>query len=349
MPKDAEVEQFARLVRELKARDGRSYEALGRRLNVSASTLHRYCSGTTVPEDFAVIDRLAALCGAEPEEHQALEEAWKAASRTRHPPEPEPEAPPQPQRRRRWHPALPTGLLALTATLALTAVLLPRQSKTPPPPPPLTVTTASHIWQNGCGHTYLAAQPPAQVPAPPPAADASRWAAAQAAVHGGETLLRVSVQGKNTSAVVLQGLHVRVVDRGRPLPWSAYRMDGGCGGAITPRLLEVDLDRPRPVTRPVDGYDASGAEGRTIPAVSFPYAVTAADPEELLVSARTAACDCRWYLELEWTADGRRGTVRIADEQGEPFRTSGTKNRPTYGYDSTRRTWITAPESGQAG
>ncbi|MFD8440796.1 helix-turn-helix domain-containing protein [Streptomyces microflavus] len=63
MPKDAAVEEFAGLVRALKAREGRSYEALGRRLSVSASALHRYCSGATVSEEFAVLDRLALLCG----------------------------------------------------------------------------------------------------------------------------------------------------------------------------------------------------------------------------------------------------------------------------------------------
>ncbi|MGI5040335.1 helix-turn-helix domain-containing protein, partial [Streptomyces sp. JAC128] len=79
MPKDAAVEEFAALVRALKARDGRSYEALGRRLSVSASTLHRYCSGATVPEEFAVVDRLALLCGADEEERRALEAAWTEA------------------------------------------------------------------------------------------------------------------------------------------------------------------------------------------------------------------------------------------------------------------------------
>ncbi|MEV5441574.1 helix-turn-helix transcriptional regulator [Streptomyces sp. NPDC052644] len=83
MPKDAAVEEFAGLVRALKARDGRSYEALGRRLSVSASTLHRYCSGATVPEEFAVVDRLALLCGADEEERRLLEAAWTEADRTR--------------------------------------------------------------------------------------------------------------------------------------------------------------------------------------------------------------------------------------------------------------------------
>ncbi|MFF6881738.1 helix-turn-helix domain-containing protein [Streptomyces sp. NPDC012421] len=407
MPKDAAVEEFARLVRTLKARDGRSYEALGRRLNVSGSTLHRYCSGATVPEEFAVVDRLAALCGADEEQRRDLEAAWARADRTRRPPAPEwstepkdgaqrrpagpapvlaapepepargpapePEPGPAPERdpatepelvharvpglpsvrrRRRWGwLAVAGGALAVVGAVTLGAVLLPgkareRAAAPPPPPPPLTWTVASHLWTNGCGHTYLVERTP---PPPPEAADARRWAEAQGAVHGGETLVRVSVQGKGAAAVVLQALHVRVVERGAPLPWAGYRMDEGCGGAVTPRRFAVDLDRPRPVARALDGYDASGAEGRTLPAVSFPYAVSLTEPEELLVSAATAGCDCRWYLELEWSSEGRRGTVRIGDEEGEPFRTSGAKGRPVHGYDSEGRAWITGEESGQGG
>ncbi|WP_223872401.1 helix-turn-helix domain-containing protein [Streptomyces sp. SP18CM02] len=63
IPKDAAVKEFAELVRALKARDGKSHEALGRRLSISASTLHRYCPGATVPEEFAMADRLTLLCG----------------------------------------------------------------------------------------------------------------------------------------------------------------------------------------------------------------------------------------------------------------------------------------------
>ncbi|MFE5794192.1 helix-turn-helix domain-containing protein [Streptomyces sp. NPDC056503] len=396
MPKDAAVEEFARLVRALKARDGRSYEALGRRLSVSASTLHRYCSGATVPEEFAVVDRLALLCGADEEERRAVEAAWTRADGARRPPAPEPKPEPAPglepepvpgpeskpvpgpeaepapapeaepgselepvharvpglpsaRRRRRWGwVGVVCGALAVVGTVTLGAVLLPGKTRerAVEPPAPLTWTVASHLWRNGCGHTYLAERTPAPPPEP---ADARRWAVAQGAVHGGETLVRVSVQGKGAAAVVLQGLHVRVVERGTPLPWAAYRMDDGCGGAVTPRRFTVDLDRPRPVARPLDGYDASGTEGRTLPAVSFPYAVTAAGPEELLVSARTAGCDCRWYLELEWSAEGRSGTVRIGDEDGRPFRTSGVRGGPVHGYDSAGRTWITVEESGQGG
>ncbi|ALO08579.1 hypothetical protein AQF52_2985 [Streptomyces venezuelae] len=402
MPKDAAVEEFARLVRVLKARDGRSYEALGRRLSVSASTLHRYCSGATVPEEFAVVDRLALLCGADEEERRALEAAWTRADGARRPPVPEPgvestpepgvESAPEPgtepapepgpqqtpepgpepapapapepapgpelepvharvpglppeRRRRRWGwVGVVCGALAVVATVTLGAVLLP--GKTPEraaePPAPLTWTVASHLWKNGCGHTYLVERTP---PPPPEAADARSWAAAQGAVDGGDTLVRVSVQGKGAAAVVLQALHVRVVERGAPLPRAAYRMGDGCGGAVTPRRFEVDLDRPRPVARALDGYDASGQEGVTLPAISFPYAVTSSDPEELLVTARTAGCDCRWYLELEWSSEGRSGRVRITDD-GQPFRTAPVAGRPLFAYDGVNRRWIREEASG---
>ncbi|MFI8007895.1 helix-turn-helix domain-containing protein [Streptomyces sp. NPDC086010] len=397
MPKDAAVEEFAGLVRALKARDGRSYEALGRRLSVSASTLHRYCSGASVPEEFAVVDRLALLCGAHEEERRALEAAWTEADRVRRraassapPPVPavpaaresspdpsapdpgpgpdpsasDPSAPEAPRARSRRGALAPLLVAAAVAlvVLALAATLLGHPTRTasaPAPassapgrtaaPRPFTWSIGSQLWEGGCGHTYLVDRAPRAVAPPPVAADSGAWAGAHGAVHGGEALVRITVQGRSPSdAVVLHALHVRVVDHAAPLPWNAYRMDNGCGGAVTPRHFAVDLDRPRPLARPVDGVDASGAEVRKIPAVSFPYKVTSSDPEELLVSARTAGCDCRWFLELEWSAGGRAGTVRITDG-GRPFRTSGTRGRPAYVHDSTDGRWITDSDSGQNG
>ncbi|WP_398867753.1 helix-turn-helix domain-containing protein [Streptomyces cyaneofuscatus] len=76
IPKEAAVQEFAELVRALKARDGRSYEALGRRLSVSASTLHRHCSGTTVQEELAAVDRLALLRGVDKGLHERCNLPW---------------------------------------------------------------------------------------------------------------------------------------------------------------------------------------------------------------------------------------------------------------------------------
>ena len=58
MSSQDEVEEFAALLRHLKGRTDRSYAALARRLNMNASTLHRYCSGEAVPLGFAYVAAL---------------------------------------------------------------------------------------------------------------------------------------------------------------------------------------------------------------------------------------------------------------------------------------------------
>ncbi|MCF3122099.1 helix-turn-helix domain-containing protein [Streptomyces arenae] len=201
---------------------------------------------------------------------------------------------------------------------------------------PLTWSVDSQAWKLGCGHDYVIAKPPGQVPPPPAPQDAALWASTQRAVHGGETLVQLSVQGRSDTAVVLEALRVRVVGRAAPAEGNAYAMDLGCGGAVTPRYFAVDLDKDRPIARAVPGNDS----GTPIPAVRMPYRVSAKDPEVLLVTAGTSSCDCRWFLELDWSSQGRRGTVRI-DDDGRPFRTSAIKGLPRYMYDTSGRRWGT--------
>lgn len=206
----------------------------------------------------------------------------------------------------------------------------------PPAGVPLTWSANSHVWQAGCGHDYVVARPPSQVAPPPAPQDAEAWAGSQGAVHGEQTMIEISVQGKTSTAVVLKALRVRVVGRSAPAGGTVYTMDQGCGGALTPRYFDVDLDKDRPIARPADGNDT----GVTIPAMRLPYRVSAEDPEVLLVDARTKNCDCSWYLELDWSSQGRTGTVRI-DDHGRPFRTTGIKGLPMYVYDTSARSWVT--------
>ena len=148
---------------------------------------------------------------------------------------------------------------------------------------PLTWTVNSQIWEGSCGHDYVIDKPPAQVPPPPLVQDAGMWAATQGAIHGRETKVQISVQGRSSTAVVLEALRVRIAGRGSPAPGTAYAMDQGCGGGITPRGFDVNLDIDRPVAHAVAGNDT----GQTVPAVQFPYRVSATDPEVLLVTATT--------------------------------------------------------------
>ncbi|WP_062648874.1 helix-turn-helix domain-containing protein [Streptomyces maremycinicus] len=469
----AEVTEFAALLTELKGRTGRSYGSLARRLGMNTSTLHRYCAGEAVPQDFAPVERLAEFCGASPEERLELHRRWLRAvaarqrARTTTTPEPPetpetPETPgvpvapviattsetsgssesskasktsetsetgklsgtpadtespliagpqaPRPDGERvppvRWYrhrrttvavgvvcallatlgtlSALPGGgrpsasdevaprTASATATPRTTAAspsrslgagsttspapgtasasaLPPKASPSPEPSPaggassvpasgvPLAWTVDSQVWALGCSHDYVIDKPPTQVPPPPAEQDAGPWATAQGAVHGRETNVEISVQGRSSTAVVLTGLRVRVVGRTAAVPGTAYAMDQGCGGSLSRRYFAVDLDKDRPVAHSVAGNDA----GTPIPAVSLPYRVSSTDPEVLLVTARTETCACDWYLELDWSSQGRAGTVRI-DDRGRPFRTSGVKGLPRYWYgtENGRRQWV---------
>ncbi|MET9502659.1 helix-turn-helix transcriptional regulator [Streptomyces sp. NPDC006622] len=487
-----EVAEFAALLTELKERTGRSYGSLARRLGMNTSTLHRYCAGEAVPQDFAPVERLAQFSGATPEERLELHRRWlrtvavrqagrpRAGAATptatatvpetgpaavRHEPtgeaataaeagaaEPEsragagtlvaagpaqdPFAEAEPAGggegtatadagrgdgalrsnetgtgggsvpvggpRRPWYRRRRTALLAavactlvttlgtlsalpadrpsaspttsaapsVSAPARTTAPAAPRPSPTaspsrsPSPAPgsassasgprepsrsapaapagpapqdttvPLSWTADSQAWALGCGHDYVIAEPPARVAPPPAAQDAAPWAASQGAVHGRETEVEISVQGRGSTAVVLTALRVRVVGRAGLTPGNAYAMDRGCGGSITPRYFAVDLDRERPIARPVAGDDT----GTAIPAVRMPYRVSAENPEVLLVTARTEGCDCSWYLELAWSSGGRTGTVRV-DDHGRPFRTRSIAGLPRYVYDTSARRW----------
>ncbi|MFF7642696.1 helix-turn-helix domain-containing protein [Streptomyces canus] len=203
---------------------------------------------------------------------------------------------------------------------------------------PLTWSANSQIWEGSCGHDYVIDKPPSQVPPPPLVQDAGIWAATQGAIHGRETKVQISVQGRSSTAVVLEALRVRITGRSSPAPGTAYAMDQGCGGGITPRGFDVNLDIDRPVAHPVAGNDT----GQTVPAVQFPYRVSATDPEVLLVTATTQTYDCNWYLELDWSSQGRTGTVRI-DDHGRPFRTTSIKGltRLWYGTNSAgERAWV---------
>jgi transcriptional regulator with XRE-family HTH domain len=78
-----ETKAFARKLSELRERSGRTYGSLARRVGVGASTLHRYCSGRTVPMEFAPVERLARICGCQGEELVALHRLWVLADAAR--------------------------------------------------------------------------------------------------------------------------------------------------------------------------------------------------------------------------------------------------------------------------
>ncbi|MCT2592715.1 helix-turn-helix domain-containing protein [Streptomyces sp. N2-109] len=75
--------EFAELLRGFKDRSGLSYGALAKRLHMSTSTLHRYCNGTVVPNEYGPAERLARVCGATTTELVELHRLWILADAVR--------------------------------------------------------------------------------------------------------------------------------------------------------------------------------------------------------------------------------------------------------------------------
>lgn len=201
---------------------------------------------------------------------------------------------------------------------------------------PLSATISSYNWEEPCGQHYVLDQKPDDVPPPPAPQDTRGWARALGGVDGGSMLLELTVQGKSGQAVVLKGLHVRTLSRKVPLAWSAYSMGDGCGSGITPQSFDIDLDDSRPTLTPVAGQQGDVR----VPPKNFPFQVSSTDVEVFDLNAHVEGHDVSWYLELEWSSGGRKGTLRI-DDGGKPFRTSSIQARPKYTYRYDTAQWVT--------
>ncbi len=110
------MDKFAAYLRMLKDRSGQGYERLGRQAGASGSSLHRYCSGKSVPADYRVVHSFAKVCGASADELRELHQLWALADAGRA----EEEAPPAaevapPRRRRRWSVPVAIAFVVLLA------------------------------------------------------------------------------------------------------------------------------------------------------------------------------------------------------------------------------------------
>ncbi|WP_410576511.1 helix-turn-helix domain-containing protein [Amycolatopsis sp. lyj-108] len=74
---------LAELLAELKRRSGHSYERIGAKAQLSRSTVHRYCSGVTVPVAFGPLERIATVCRAGRDERAKLFRLWERADAAR--------------------------------------------------------------------------------------------------------------------------------------------------------------------------------------------------------------------------------------------------------------------------
>ncbi|MEV6593119.1 helix-turn-helix domain-containing protein [Streptomyces acidicola] len=189
-----------------------------------------------------------------------------------------------------------------------------------------TVAVNPYKWDDPCSQHYLVDRQPEQVPPPPGEPDARGWVTALGGVAAGQQMLALTLQGTGKATVVLDEMHVRVVEKSAPLAWNDFAMGVGCGGGVETASFGVNLDAGRPAISPkADQRD-------------FPYKVSESDPEVFYVFADARTHNVSWYLELDWSSGDQQGTVRI-DDNGKPFRTSGNVGRPAYNYPLGSSEW----------
>ena len=209
---------------------------------------------------------------------------------------------------------------------------VPTSSTSPPATSaPNPITAAVHTVTPTCGYPWVTPKTPEQIhlPVPGEILDNGGWADwPEVSVNGAASppgLVELTIQGRDSAAVTLTNLRVRVLARRTPIHGTAIQRDCGDQGAI--RWLEVDLDRDpvRPVAK--DEFDAMPED---TPAwerkpIKFPYTVSVTNPETFMIKAVTENCDCDWIADVEWSSQGQRGTLPITNA-GKPFRTTSIKN-----------------------
>lgn len=308
------------MLRSLKERAGLSYGALAGRLHLSTSTLHRYCTGDSVPAEFAPVERFGRICRADPEELLELHRRWAVADEARRgrkespsedaevpvpAPVPVVQSPPTvaestPRARQlvSRYVLLGVTVVALSTSGALAIDRFRAESVPDRTGPAIMVPDPSTEEAGAAGGNV-----PLSAAVVPPEHDCPRTDGTRTR----PTTFRLKVRSTAEAPVTMTAMDVRVLSAEAPPAEVAY---ADCQGTDAEHPFAVDLDAPEP--RAVS------------PRRGFPYEASAGTPLLLDVTAHTSKSEVRWYLELRWTQGPRSGTLRI-DDGGHPFRTGAVK------------------------
>ncbi|MFJ2967642.1 helix-turn-helix domain-containing protein [Streptomyces collinus] len=308
------------MLRSLKERAGLSYGALAGRLHLSTSTLHRYCTGDSVPAEFAPVERFGRICRADPEELLELHRRWAVADEARRgrgaspsegaqvpvpAPVPVVQSPPtvaEPTPLARQlisrYVLLGAAVVALSTSGALAIDRFRAESVPDLTVPAITVPDPSTEEVGAAGGNV-----PLSVAVVPSDDDCSRTDGTRTR----PTTFRLKVLSTAEGPVTMTAMDVRVLSAEAPPAEVTY---ADCQGIDAQHPFAVDLDAPEP--RAVS------------PRRGFPFEASAGTPLVLDVTAHTSKSEVRWYLKLRWTQGPRSGTLRI-DDGGHPFRTGAVK------------------------
>ncbi|MEU0932501.1 hypothetical protein [Embleya sp. NPDC005971] len=188
--------------------------------------------------------------------------------------------------------------------------------------PPLTASVDYAPDPNKCHGWLFPGKSPRDIPVPP-GEPTAEWAHGLGGIDRDTTPIVVTVEGKHDYNVTLRAMRVVERQESKLAPGTNVTLRLGCGSGlpIGPRMV-IDLAAENPRVEQEDGGE-------------FSYKVAGNDTQRFGIDAQSPVkewrtCDCviTWKLALDWTYQGKQGTL-IIDDQGAPFRT-GSNNSTEY-------------------
>jgi hypothetical protein len=266
------------------------------------------------------------------------------------------------------------GVVLLALAVAFTGVVLSRNSSAVTPPAGSSASTSRPASNpvsiavrreagidGGCG-AWIVTKPLQDITPPPADEDWDTWMQQNNPIDATDwsldiskppgsvatTDLDVTVQGSGGTPVILTGIQFLVTRR------STDPVHGGvvartCGGQLTARLIDVNLDDNPPKIVESDPDQAPllpGDPSWLTKPIQFPYQVTDVNGEVFKIIA-SGQCDCAWFAKLSWSTNGKNG-MSIIDDNGKPFQIAPT-NLATmvYGFDQRRQQWYVCPKGAE--
>lgn len=155
-----------------------------------------------------------------------------------------------------------------------------------------------------------------------------RWARERDGVDAKRTTFRVYIEGRSDDRTVVLGAPEIAFHGPQRPPLGGIHAACPVGGAQPAiRTLAIDLDTATGCFTDTDGVCVKRAPQFTL---------GKGDVEIFDVVARTKRCFCSWSIDIPYSVGGDKKSVKVTDEGGQPFETTGVSRAKTFSFAGNR-------------
>lgn len=173
------------------------------------------------------------------------------------------------------------------------------------------------------GYSYVIPRPASQLTAPPPGRcrDRARWAKSLGGADAGFTRVEVALQGRASGTVLIDDIEPIVVTRRKSMSGTWAQCPVG-GASASPQMIQVNLDRNPPSVQ----FLATGGDPQRTPVL---FTIEKGEFETFFIETYATTCLCEWKVRFSLIEAGRKHVLTV-DDDGQPFRTTGTGNAKPF-------------------